>query len=125
MAKRNFPRARLPAATHQSRVRDRVMRRPERPLPDQRRVRGQHSCHAIYLRDLQGLLHRQAGQYRRRRPREQRFPGAGRADHDHVVPTCRCHLKRPLYVLLALDMPEIYALRRLARQQRTNAVRRK
>jgi len=125
MAKRNLPRARLPAAAHQSRMRDGVMRRPERPLPDQWRVRWQHSGHAIYLRDLQGLLHRQAGQYRGRRPREQRFPGAGRADHDHIVPTRRCHLERPLYVLLALDMTEIYAFRRLARRQRANAVRRK
>jgi len=117
VAKRNFARARLPAAAHESGVRDGVMRRPERPPSYQRRVRGQHPGHAVYLRDLQGLFHRHTGQDRGRRPRQQRLPCAWRPNHHHIVPTRRCNFECSLHMLLASDVLEVDAFRRVAGRQ--------
>ena len=103
----DLPRARPGSTTHQPGMTGGVVRRPERPLAHQRRLRRQQSAHTVDAGHLQRLVDRHRRQDRRQGPRQQRLARARRPAHDQVVRTGRRHLQAPLDVLLALDVGEI------------------
>ncbi len=82
------------------------MRAAERPPRGQRAVAdfaGDGRDH----RDLQQFRRRQRRQDRRQPRRQHRFAGAGRADHQQMMPAGRRNLERAFCTFLALDVAEI------------------
>ena len=71
----------------------------------------QHSEHRVDLRNLDCLLPRHIRKNRRKPPCQHALAGTRRSHHQHVVSACRRNLKRPLDVLLPLDIAEIRQLR--------------
>lgn len=100
-----------------------MMRRAERPPPDQRLVRRQQVRHAVDARHLERLLDRQRRQDRRQRARHERFARAGRAAHEAVVVPGRRDLQRALGMLLPLYFAEIHIARPVVLRQRRRRLR--
>ncbi len=103
MRERNLARPRPQAAADQRRHAGGMMRRAERPAVGQRaafdlaRDRGDH-------RDFEQFRRRERRQDRRQPRRQHRLAGAGRADHQQIVPARRRDFERALGALLALDV---------------------
>ena len=91
------------------------MRRPERPL-DQQRAAVHQPRGTVDARRLERLLEGHVGQDRGHTARHERLARTGRADHDDVVPAGRGDLQRALGALLPLDKAEIDRGRALAQQ---------
>ena len=106
--------ARMLAAADERDVRDRVMRRAERPLGQQPRAGRQESGDRVDRRRLERLLERQRRQDRRDSPRHHRLARAGRADHQHVVAARGGDLERAARQRLAVDVREVAVERRVA-----------
>ncbi len=106
MRERDLARPRAQAAADQRRHAGRMMRAAERPPVGERaafelaRDRGDH-------RDFEQLGRRQRRQDRRQPRRQHRLAGAGRPDHQQIVPAGGGDLERALGALLALDVLEI------------------
>ena len=94
------------AAAGQRRHAGGMMRRAERPPRGQRAVAdfaGDGSDH----RDFQQFRRRQRRQDRGQPRRQHRLAGAGRADHQQMMPAGRGDLERALGAFLALDVAQI------------------
>ena len=102
-ASADFARARPHAAADQRRHARRMMRGAERPRPADAaagEVAGEDSDHA----DFEHLGRLERRQDRGQPPRQHRFAGAGRADHQQIMPAGGGDLERALGGLLALDV---------------------
>ena len=97
---------RLPAAD-QRHLRDGVVRSPVRPARHQPAGNPGLPGHGVYLGRLQRLPGRQRRQDRRHTPRQHRLSRTRCADHQHVVPSRRSDLQRPLGERLSLHVCEI------------------
>ena len=97
---------RLPAAD-QRHLRDGVVRSPVRPARHQPAGNPGLPGHGVYLGRLQRLPGRQRRQDRRHTPRQHRLSRTRCADHQHVVPSRRSDLQRPLGERLPLHVGEI------------------
>jgi len=83
-----------------------MMRRPKRPSRGQRAVAdfaGDRSDH----RDFQQLRRRKHRQDRRQLRRQHRIPGAGRTDHQQMMPAGRRDLQRASGAFPALDVTRV------------------
>ena len=88
-------------------VADRVVRRAE-GTDGQQRLAGLQPAHgAVDPRGFDRFAGRQVGQDRRHPLGQHRLAGAGRAEHQEVVPAAGGHGQRPLGHLLAADVGEI------------------
>ena len=106
MRERDLARPRAQSAADQRWHARRMVRAAERPHVGERAAfehagdRGDH-------RDFEQLRRRERRQDRGQPRREHRLAGAGRADHQEIVPAGRRDLERALGALLALDVLEI------------------
>ncbi len=107
MRQADLPRSRPCPATDQPGVAGRMVRRPERPLADQRRLRRQQPSRAIDARYLQRLVKVHRRQDRWHRPRQQGLAGARRPRHHEVMGAGGGHLHPPLHMLLPADVGEV------------------
>ena len=118
MRERDLARLGAQAAADQRRHAGRMMRRAERPAVGERafldlaRDRGDH-------RHFEQLGGRERRQDRGQARREHRLAGAGRADHQQIVPARRRDLERALGALLALDVVQVE--RRVRRSRGSSA----
>jgi hypothetical protein len=104
MGERYFTGSRNLPPADKTGVGNSMVRRPERPRRDERVVLPKLPGDAVNLGRLQRFVERHIGDYCREPFREHRLPGAGRADHQHVVPAGGRHLERALHVLLTFDL---------------------
>ena len=91
-------------------LRDRVMRRAKRPAGQQRLAGRQAAHRAVDARGLDRLLGRQHGQDRRHALGQHGLAGAGRADHQQIVPAGGGDRDGPLGHLLAADVGEVFVV---------------
>ena len=89
-----------------------MVRRAEGPRPDQGDPCGEGPCHRIELRGLQRLLLIHVGQDGGDPLGQHTFPGAGWADHHHIVPARSRDLQRPLCPELAAHIGKVRKSRR-------------
>ncbi len=94
------------AAAHQPGVADGVVRGAEGAVADQRHIRRELVGHGVDARHIQGFVDGHARQDARQGARQQGLAGAGRTDHQDVVPAGRGHFQGALDVLLAFDLAE-------------------
>jgi hypothetical protein len=92
----------LPAAD-QAGLRDGVVRRAKRALPDQRRIRRQHIGYGVDARGVKRLAQGHARQDRWQGAGEERLAGPGRTGHQDVMRPGRRHFQRPLNTFLTLN----------------------
>lgn len=83
-----------------------MVRRAERP-PRRQRAAFDLAGDGRDHRDLEQLARRQRRQDRGQPRRQHRFAGAGRADHEQVMPAGGRDLQRPLGALLTLDVAQV------------------
>ena len=102
-----FARRCICAAAHQRYIAGGVVRRTERTLGEQPCF-GQRARHGMNARGFQRFFERHIRQNRGHAPRHQRLAGAGRADHQNVVPARGSDFQRALGALLPLYMTEIH-----------------
>ena len=98
------PRRLSPA--DQRRLRNRMVRRPERP-PRQQTARRHIPGHGVYLGGLQRLFARQRRQDGRHPAGQHRLARTRRPDHQHVVTARGGYLQRTLHMRLALHIGKI------------------
>ncbi len=89
-----------------------MVRRAERPRGDQALAREQQARDAPDRGDLDGLVERQGWQDRRQPPGQHRLPGAGRPEHQQVVPAGGGDLERSLGVGVAAHVREVGSIAR-------------
>ena len=65
----------------------------------------EHAGHGLDHRDLQQFLRCQWRQQSRRAGGQHRLAGAGRADHEQIVPSGHSHFERALGRLLSAHIP--------------------
>ena len=106
MRERDLAGLRAQTAADQRRHAGRVMRRAERPRVGQRAF-GDRARHGCDHRDFEQLGRRERRQDRRQPRGEHRLAGAGRADHQQIVPAGRRDLERALGALLSLDVLQV------------------
>ena len=103
---RDFARPRAQAAADQRRHRGGMMRAAERAAVGERAA-FDHAGDRRDHRHFEQLGRRERRQDRRQPRRQHRLAGAGRADHQQVMPAGGGDLERALGALLALDVLEI------------------
>ena len=103
----HLARRRVRAAAEEAGVGDRVVRRAEGALEDERLVGGERAGDAVDLRRLQRLVERHFREDGREAAREHRLARAGRPDHDHVVAAGDGHLHRALGAFLSAHVGEV------------------
>ena len=114
VAQGDFAGTEHPAAAHQPGVGDGVVGRAERALGNQRAVGGQVAADAVNLGDFQRFVGRQVGQDAGQGAGQQGFAGTGRAAEQDVVKAGGGHFQGPFGVILAADVGQVGAVRRLA-----------
>ncbi len=111
MGQTDLPRLRPASPAHQAGVADGVMRRAERPMAHQGRLRRQHAQDAVDLRHLQGFVDGHRGENGGHRAGQERLSGARRTAHQDVVRSSSGYLQGSLDVLLSLDLGEVGRVR--------------
>ena len=109
------PRRLSPA--DQRRLRNRMVRRPERP-PRQQAARRHIPSHGVYLGGLQRLFARQRRQDGRHPAGQHRLARTRRPDHQHVVTARGGYLQRTLHMRLALHIGKILFITARLRPER-------
>ena len=110
---------RIRPAADQPRVRDGVVRRPERPARDERLSQRQNSGDRMNLGRLQRLVEAHLGEDRRKASRQHGLAGPRGTDQQDVMPARRRDLERPLGMRLPPHLREInVVLRPLGEQAR-------
>ena len=71
------------------------------------RILAEQSRDAVNLRDLDGFLFRQLRQNRRHPTCQHRLARAGYTDHQDIMPSRRCNLKRTLRLILSLHIRKV------------------
>src|SRR5690606_34596263 len=84
-----------------------MLRTPERPHRHQGGLAIKPPCHPVYFGGLQRLGERQRWKNRGQARGKHSPPGAGGADHNHVVATRRGYFHSTLDVLLALYVARV------------------
>ena len=107
MRERYFPWVRHGAPAREACGRNRVVRRAERTRPDQGDARREGSRYRIKLGGFQRFHFVHIGQDGRNSFGEHAFAGAGRTDHQHIMPAGCCNLQRPLRTGLPFDIGKI------------------
>ena len=105
----NFPRSGDAASSDQTRLGNRVMRKTERPVYDQRRGVVEKPGNAVNFRAFQSLFKTQLRKDRSQPPGQHRLARTRRTEHQQIMGSRRGHFKRPFDMLLSLDVLEIFA----------------
>ena len=105
--KRDFARLRIGAAADQTDGRQRMVRRAERAVDDQRCIGREHPCDGMDLGCLDRLVKIHLGQNGRKPLCQHGFARAGRTDQQDVVPAGCRDLQRALGKLLPLDVRKV------------------
>lgn len=106
MGQAHLARARRRASAHQARVADGVVRRPKRPLRDQRATRREPARDRMNLGHLHGLREGERGKDTREPTGQHGLSGPGRAQQQQVVGARGSHFQGPLHVLLTLHVAD-------------------
>ena len=107
MGKRHLARTRdAPTADHRHR-RGCMVRTAEGTRGHKPRILAEQPRDAVYLRDLDGFFLRQLRQNRRHPTRKHCLARAGHADHQDIMPSCRCNLTRTLRLILSLHIRKV------------------
>ena len=94
---------------HQTRLGNRVMRKTERPVYDQRSGVVEKPGNAVNFRAFQSLFKTQLRKDRAQPPGQHRLARTRRTKHQQIMGSRRGHFKRPFDMLLSLDVLEIFA----------------
>ena len=103
----DFTRLWIIASTHQSHLRNGVVRRSERALTDEAGVTIQLSCHTVNLSGFQAFCQRQRGKNARKAFGHHRLTTAWRTYHNEVMSTSCCYFKGSLHTLLSTNIAEV------------------
>ena len=107
MGQAQLARPRMRAATNQRHVRNRVVRRPERPLRDEPRPAGKEPGHGMDGGHLERLGRGERGQDSRQGSRHHRLARSRRPGEQHMVAARRRHLERAPRQQLPADVREV------------------